>query len=493
LFIFSLLLLILFYLTSSNILTLLFVLLWFCLGNFSFKFFIIFVPSFMSFFGITYLGFVDSLLLINPINYIFYLMVFLVTLYLLIYINMYFSSFLFFTYFRVIFNIFIISILLYLASVNLFFLFIGWELMGLCSFFLICTFFYRYKSKIGGFKALYLNLFGDIIFLFMLLCYINVFFSLSITFNSFVAPPFILIIVPIMVKSGLYPFYDWLFQAMEGPTPVSAFLHACSMITAGVWLALLLCVSTLCSFVAILFVFLSCVFFGLCALSWFDFKKFIASSTGFFMSFILMITLFGGYTYALFYLYIHASFKFLFFCIAGWVVSVNLNFQDLRLLNFNIYILVFLLFCFVGLFYFWLGFVKENLLYFILTYGSQFCLLFIITVFISYLYSFKFLSYFILEYNTPFSFDCFLFIFLYILCCSFMFYFIFNTCVIGIIPFLNYILFYIIILIFFTFFFSTSILRFTDYYWTFMAFSYMGGVVECLLIRLNFLLVILSF
>jgi len=132
---------------------------------------------------------------------------------------------------------------------------------------------------------------------------------------------------------------------MEGPTPVSAFLHAASMITCGVYLFYLFFFNFN-YFFLILLSFFSVVFFSIIALISFDLKKLIASSTGSQMGYILFFFTLDFFYFGLFLLCAHSLFKSFLFFLVGFLVVFNSSFQDIRLVfvSFIFFLLLFILF-----------------------------------------------------------------------------------------------------------------------------------------------------
>ena len=141
---------------------------------------------------------------------------------------------------------------------------------------------------------------------------------------------------------------------MDGPTPVSAFLHAASMITAGVFLFFFFPILVL-NYYIIIFSIFSTIFFSLTALIYFDLKKIIASSTGSQMGYILFFLFFGLIYSGLLLFTFHAIFKSLLFFLAGFLISESFNFQDIRFLKTGFLLIFFVIICLfslVGLFFF---------------------------------------------------------------------------------------------------------------------------------------------
>ena len=226
--------------------------------------------------------------------------------------------------------------------------------MGLCSFFLISSFFFRFKTRFASFIALFWNLSGDLFLLIYFLFYLIFYLSFNFVYFYFYFFFYMFLIFPIFCKSAVFPFHAWLFYAMEGPTPVSAFLHAASMITAGIFFFFIF-PFYFNPFFFFLFSFFTTVYFAFCAILYFDIKRMIASSTGSQIGYIFFFLSILFITNAFYLLFIHAIFKFFLFFIAGYFVSVFLNFQDFRMfsVNFTYFFLVsFPLLALGGLFFF---------------------------------------------------------------------------------------------------------------------------------------------
>ena len=263
--------------------------------------------------------------------------------------------------------------------------------MGLCSFFLISTFFYRYKTRLSSFLAFFWNLLGDVFLLFFLVSNFIIFYYLNIIIFNFIYINFIFLFFAIFCKSAIFPFHAWLYYAMEGPTPVSAFLHAASMITAGVYLFFIFPLFKTSNFFFWLSL-ISVIFFSVNAYIFFDLKKIIASSTGSQVGYVLFFLSVNLSLCGLKLLTFHAIFKALLFFIAGFIVSKFYNFQDIRNLKLNYFLVLISGLCFLallGLFFFWSGIVKEFFLFYSLNNIIIYFLFLILFVF-SLIYSLKF-------------------------------------------------------------------------------------------------------
>ena len=303
--------------------------------------------------------------------------------------------------------------------------------MGLCSFFLISTFFFRFKTRFSSFLAFFWNLLGDIFLLFFFITNFIISFYLSILIFFFLYLNFLFLVFSIFCKSAIFPFHAWLYYAMEGPTPVSAFLHAASMITAGVYFFFIFPLYKISNFFLFLSLF-STLFFSLSAYVYFDMKKVIASSTGsqigyifFFLSINLGLCGIKLFTF-------HAVFKSLLFFLAGFIVSKFLNSQDLRFIKINYFLFLLSSLCFfslLGLFFFWSGLIKEIFISHVIVNVINLVLFLILFIF-SLIYSYKFFYtaffsffYFDIKLINLFFFLVFFFTLFVIYIINFLFYF----------------------------------------------------------------------
>ncbi len=142
-------------------------------------------------------------------------------------------------------NLFVFSMLLLVLANNLVLTFVGWEGVGVCSYWLVSYYFDRDSAASAGKKAFLYNRIGDIgmlLAMFLIfahehtLTYLKV-FNAAGTLSPTVATLIVLaLLLAATGKSAQIPLFNWLPDAMEGPTPVSALIHAATMVTAGVYL-----------------------------------------------------------------------------------------------------------------------------------------------------------------------------------------------------------------------------------------------------------------
>lgn len=249
--------------------------------------------------------------------------------------------------------IFTLCMCLLLTASNFIQIFLGWEGVGICSYLLVNFWFTRPAANKSALKALLINRISD--------C--GIFLSLMIFFSFFRTFDFstIFLLVPFMEskfflvgtlklsvinclagalffgavgKSAQLGLHIWLPDAMEGPTPVSALLHAATMVTAGVFLIIR------CSFlfeyapnILIIISFigaLTTIVAGTIGLIEYDLKKVIAYSTCSQLGYMVCICGFSGYVESFFHLIIHAFFKALLFLCAGNIIHVLNGEQDVR-------------------------------------------------------------------------------------------------------------------------------------------------------------------
>ena len=250
-------------------------------------------------------------------------------------------------------SLFTFSMLVLVTSDNFLQLFFGWEGVGVCSYFLIGFWFKKQSANNAAIKAFLVNRVGDfglalgiflIFYLFGTINYDEVFkliptlVSEKINFLGFnfvvIDLISILLFIGAMGKSAQIFLHTWLPDAMEGPTPVSALIHAATMVTAGVFL-LVRCspiyeLSPL-GLEIVTFIGMSTAFFAATvALVQNDIKKIIAYSTCSQLGYMFFATGVGAYNVAMFHLFTHAFFKALLFLGAGSVIHSFQNEQDIK-------------------------------------------------------------------------------------------------------------------------------------------------------------------
>ena len=231
------------------------------------------------------------------------------------------------------FNFFVFSMLLLVMSANFLVMFFGWELVGLSSYLLISFWSEKKKAAKAGSKAFVLNRIGDFGFLIALMMILNTFdtFSFKNIFETTLLnqPENLdLIVIFLMIgafgKSAQFPLFSWLPDAMEGPTPASALIHAATMVTAGVFMLVrispLLQFSEISSILIISLGLLTALISAFAAINQDDIKKVLAYSTISQLGFMFIAIGAGAYVAAIFHLVTHAFFKALLFLGAGAVI-----------------------------------------------------------------------------------------------------------------------------------------------------------------------------
>ncbi|RDU62605.1 NADH-quinone oxidoreductase subunit L [Helicobacter didelphidarum] len=230
---------------------------------------------------------------------------------------------------------FVFSMLLLVGGDNLLILFIGWEGVGTCSYLLIGFWYKRKKANEASIEAFVMNRIADLGMLLGIfltywtlgsLSYHDIFLTLANNppKDSVMTWIAILLFIGAMGKSAQFPLHTWLANAMEGPTPVSALIHAATMVTAGVYLVVRLApiynvVPHVAYFIASLGAFVA-IFASLMAIVNRDLKRIIAYSTLSQLGYMFVATGLGAYWIALFHLFTHAFFKSLLFLGAGNVM-----------------------------------------------------------------------------------------------------------------------------------------------------------------------------
>ena len=244
-------------------------------------------------------------------------------------------------------NLFMFSMLTLILANNYVLMFVGWEGVGLCSYLLIGFYFHRKSASDAANKAFIVNRIGDAGFLLGM-------FTIAWYFGSFqfteinhlarsghfaIGDPIItaatlLLFVGACGKSAQLPLYVWLPDAMEGPTPVSALIHAATMVTAGVYMvarsnALFVLAPTSMKTVAIVGA-LTAIFAASIGLVQNDIKRVLAYSTVSQLGYMFLALGVGAFAAGVFHVFTHAFFKALLFLGSGSVIHAMSGEQDMR-------------------------------------------------------------------------------------------------------------------------------------------------------------------
>jgi NADH-quinone oxidoreductase subunit L len=245
----------------------------------------------------------------------------------------------FFTYL----NLFMFSMLVLVMADNYLLFFVGWEGVGLCSYLLIAFWYEKTSAAQAGTKAFVVNRIGDAGFLMGVFLIFTSFGSLDyatvlphageLTTATATAIT-LLLLVGAIGKSAQLPLYTWLPDAMEGPTPVSALIHAATMVTAGVYMvvrnsALYAMAPFSMETVAVIGA-VTAIFAASIGLVQYDIKRVLAYSTVSQLGYMFMAAGLGAYAAAIFHLMTHAFFKALLFLAAGSVIHALGGEQDIR-------------------------------------------------------------------------------------------------------------------------------------------------------------------
>jgi NADH-quinone oxidoreductase subunit L len=244
-------------------------------------------------------------------------------------------------------NLFAAFMLVLVLGSNFLVMFVGWEGVGLCSYLLIGFWYEKQSASDAGKKAFIVNRIGDFGFILGLLLVYYQFGTLEFQAIARAVEPFgaetgfgtlslatLLLFVGATGKSAQIPLYVWLPDAMEGPTPVSALIHAATMVTAGVYmigrnavlfshapetLGIIAVVGTATAFLA-----------GTIGLVQNDIKRVLAYSTVSQLGYMFLAMGVGAYAAGIFHLYTHAFFKALLFLGSGAVIHALAGEQDIR-------------------------------------------------------------------------------------------------------------------------------------------------------------------
>jgi len=249
----------------------------------------------------------------------------------------------FFTYL----NLFIFAMLILVLGSNYFLLFFGWEGVGICSYLLIGFWYGDFKNTIAARKAFIMNRIGDLgllIGLFLILAQFGTLeyneLAQKILVEKMIPTEWMILGITLMLfigatgKSAQIPLFTWLPDAMAGPTPVSALIHAATMVTAGIFLTVrsnyLFEASHLTQDIMLYVGLATSIIAAFIAMRQNDIKKVLAYSTVSQLGMLFVALGMGAYTAAMFHVTTHAFFKALLFLGSGSVIHAMSDEQDIR-------------------------------------------------------------------------------------------------------------------------------------------------------------------
>jgi NADH-quinone oxidoreductase subunit L len=242
-------------------------------------------------------------------------------------------------------NLFVGAMLILVMADNYLLMFVGWEGVGLCSYLLIGFWYTRQSASDAGKKAFIVNRVGDFGFMLAILLLFVTFKTTDMLgvqdqLHHFHAGSGVLTAIALLLftgavgKSAQIPLYVWLPDAMQGPTPVSALIHAATMVTAGVYMiarsALLFTLAPTASAIVAFVGIATALFAATMALVTVDIKQTLAYSTVSQLGYMMFAVGAGAYAAGIFHLVTHAFFKALLFLGAGAVIHALAGEQDMR-------------------------------------------------------------------------------------------------------------------------------------------------------------------
>ncbi len=242
-------------------------------------------------------------------------------------------------------NLFVFSMLLLVMGSNFVIMFIGWEGVGLCSYLLIGYWFKNTSYNNAAKKAFIMNRIGDFGFLLAIFMMVSQFESVVFTDvfakagelpmgSAVLTAITLLLFLGAAGKSAQLPLYTWLPDAMAGPTPVSALIHAATMVTAGIYMIarsnIMYTLAPVSQTVVAIVGLATAIFAATIALKQNDIKKVLAYSTVSQLGYMFIGLGVGAYTGAVFHVMTHAFFKALLFLGAGSVIHAMHHEQDIR-------------------------------------------------------------------------------------------------------------------------------------------------------------------
>ncbi len=243
-------------------------------------------------------------------------------------------------------NLFIFSMLTLVLGANYVIMFFGWEGVGMCSYLLIGFWYANKEYGYAARKAFIMNRIGDLGLLIGIFVLFNTFgttdyqtvFSGAASANKGTIELIcILLFVGAIGKSAQIPLFTWLPDAMAGPTPVSALIHAATMVTAGIYLvarsSVFFVSSELASIIVLVVGLVTAIVAATIAIKQNDIKKVLAYSTVSQLGYMFVALGVGAYSTALFHVTTHAFFKALLFLGSGSVIHAMSGEQDIRFMG----------------------------------------------------------------------------------------------------------------------------------------------------------------
>lgn len=309
-------------------------------------------------------------------------------------------------------NLFVFNMLILVSANNFLLMFVGWEGVGLCSYLLIGYYYEKQSASDAGKKAFVVNRVGDFGFLLGM-------FLIFITFGTFdftqvfseataklaqggimATGITLLLFVGATGKSAQIPLYTWLPDAMEGPTPVSALIHAATMVTAGVYMvarcSVLFALAPISMTVVAVIGGATALYAATIGITQYDIKRVLAYSTISQLGYMFMACGVGAFASGIFHLMTHAFFKALLFMAAGSVMHAMSGELDMRKMGnlkgklpYTHFTYLFGTLAIAGIFPFAGFFSKDEILYFSLVQHPGFWILGAIAAIMTSFYMFR--------------------------------------------------------------------------------------------------------
>lgn len=293
---------------------------------------------------------IDFLLTIDTLSFTFILLTASIAMFVYIYAFVYFRGEPNVERLIVFLNLFVLSMILMVSGGNFVILFLGWELIGVTSFFLINFWSTRVGTGKAGFKAFFFNRISDVA-LFYLCVFVYYYFNttdIKVVIQGFKSAPYLMygnynyinvfaliMVTPIFIKSAQLFGHVWLPDSMEAPVPASALIHSATLVSAGIYLILRFKAVLILSYYFMLIVpvvgSLTALYGAAVSSAQSDAKRILAYSTISHCGFLVVSAVLCDVEYTLFYLLVHGFFKASSFICVGNIIRFNGGGQDIKL------------------------------------------------------------------------------------------------------------------------------------------------------------------